>query len=152
MWSTVKRSMLLRIVSLRLLLLDIRARAYVALAARRGEGSARAAREADVYLSRIEREKTIWMSPQAALCRAGLAELAGRREEALSRLADAARGFEAASMPLQAAVARTCRGRLLGGSEGDSLRAAAEAWMTEHGIVNGDKMIRMYAPGFDAKD
>jgi hypothetical protein len=150
MWPTVKSSMLLRIVSLRLLLLDIRARAHVALAASRRDGNARALREADAYLARIEREKTIWMGPQAALTRAGIAELRGRRDEALARLAEAERGFEAASMPLQASVAKLCRGRLLGGSEGDALRKVSDDWMKEHGIARADKMIRMYAPGFDA--
>jgi hypothetical protein len=152
MWPTVERSMLLRIVSLRMLLLDIRARANVALAARGGEASARAAREAAAYLSRIERERTIWMTPQAALCRAGLAQIRGRQGEALSRLAEAERGFEAASMPLQAAVAKKCRGSLLGGTEGESLRSAGDAWLRGHGIADAAKMIRMYAPGFEARD
>jgi hypothetical protein len=151
MWPTVERSMLLRIVSLRLLLLDIRARAHVALAARRHEGSARAMREAEACLRRIEREKTIWMSPQAALTRASMAELQGRRDEALARLVEAERGFEAASMPLQAAVVKKCRGRLLAGSEGEALRATSDEWMKRRGIADADKMIRMYAPGFDAR-
>ena len=64
---------------------------------------------------------------------------------ALRRAGD---GFDAAGMGLYAAAARRRLGELLGGDEGQTLVARADAWMRLQRIENPPRMTEMLAPGF----
>jgi hypothetical protein len=96
---------------------------------------------------RLERERTHWGDPLAALLRAGISSLCGERDAALGGLARALAGFDAAKMALYAAAARRCRGLLLGGEEGRALVEAADAWMRNERIKDPERMTAMLAPG-----
>jgi eukaryotic-like serine/threonine-protein kinase len=97
---------------------------------------------------RIDRENAPWGHPLAALLRAGIASESGNGASAVSPLLKSAQGgFETAKMSLYAAAARRCRGLLVGGEEGAKLVADAEAWMTNEGIRNPERMTAMLAPG-----
>jgi len=95
----------------------------------------------------IERQKTPWGAPLAALLHAGVASHRGDQVETLRRLSSALAGFEAADMFPYAAAARRCRGMRIGGTEGERLVAEADAWMASEDIRNPERMTAMLAPG-----
>jgi len=75
-----------------------------------------------------------------------LANARGDSETAVARFGRAAAAFDAAEMPLYAAVARTREGELLGGSKGQALREAAAQQMSERRIRNPGRIIALYSP------
>lgn len=101
-----------------------------------------------VMLFGLRQERQPWIEPLADLIDAGLAAVRSAEPEAERLLRDAASRFDAADMPLHAAVARRRLGQLLGGDEGRRLVAEAEAWMTEQGVRDPDRMTGLFAPGF----
>jgi eukaryotic-like serine/threonine-protein kinase len=60
-----------------------------------------------------------------------------------------AEGFEAIGMELFAAATRRQLGRLLGGAEGRTPIARADAWMASQAIRRPDRMTACLAPGFE---
>ena len=118
---------------------------------RRGRGrwrdSERTLAVAERDARRIEREAMPWSDPLAELIRASVAALRGDTQVAVALLASAETGFEAADEGLHAAVARIRRGELLGGAEGERLRAEAEAWMSKERIANPARLCMAFAPG-----
>jgi hypothetical protein len=150
-WAGLERSLLRRRVQLfRIETHHLRARAALAAAAssslsapHRRDLLGHAVRDA----KRIEREKTPWGDPLAALLRAGIASVRGERANSLTALAAAESGFDMTKMALYAAATRRCRGLLLGGGEGHALVESADAWMRAERIKNPDRMTAMLAPG-----
>jgi eukaryotic-like serine/threonine-protein kinase len=147
-WPVIKRSMLLHVQSLRIMLGEIRARANVDLAARGGAGRAAAIATAERCLRAVEGEKLAWSNMQVQLIRAGLAHVQGKREETLAHLETAEKGLEEVEMAVYAAAARRRRGLLLGGDEGRGLVARAEATMKERGIADVAATTAFHSPGF----
>jgi hypothetical protein len=149
-WPAVKRSMLLRVQSLRIMINDLRARTAIALAARNaGDGEHRKA--AEQYVRAIEREDMEWARPHARMLRASLAHLDGDARGALSHLEAAETGFAAADMQLLAQIARRRRGLLMNDDGGAALRSTADAWLTARGIQSPAKLTALYSPGFAAE-
>jgi len=140
----MKRSLLLRVQTLRVPMHEMRARACIALLAA-GTNDNALRREAERELRALEREKIALADGHARLLRAGLANLAGDREAARAHLATADETFTALGTELLAAVARQRRGVLLGDA---SMRESAERWMLAQNIKNPAKMCALYAPGF----
>jgi tetratricopeptide (TPR) repeat protein len=149
-WAGLARSMLLRVQLVRIEALHLRARS--ALAALGDDASDRGGllREAARAARRLAQERTPMAAALAALVRAGLAAAAGDTGAALTSLRTATGGFEAAEMPLQAAVARRRQGELVGGDEGRALIEAADAWMAEQKIKHPGRWSALVAPGFAA--
>jgi len=118
----------------------------------RAAGSARraAAGEALRTARRVARERTGYGNAWAALLRAGAANLRGERESAAVSLRDALERAEVLGMSHYAAAARRRLGGLLGGEEGNALRAAAAAWASAEGVRNPERMFEMLAPGYAA--
>jgi len=149
-WPRMRRSLYLRIQFSLVSALSLRGRAALAVAALAGggpgEGEARL-REALGDARRLERERVEWGVPLARLIQAGAASVAGRAQEAIERLIAAERAAEATDMALHAAVARRCRGLLLGGEGGRSLCEAADAWMAGQRIRSPERMSGMLCPG-----
>jgi hypothetical protein len=146
-WGALARSLLLRIQRMRVLSYHLRARAAVAIAATATDpGPFLRAAERDCR--RLEREKQPWPVAIAVLVRAGIAAIKGDRPRAATLLSDAAQRHDALGMPLEAAAARRCLGKLLGGEEGQALIEQADGEFRKRGIVNPARMTAMLAPGF----
>jgi hypothetical protein len=148
-WRGLKRSLILRSQYFRIEARHLKGRC--ALSAAGGGGLSppnrnRLLRSSARDARRIERERTPWGDPLAALLRAGIASFRGKRE-ALEALASAEAGFDAAKMALYGAAARRCRGLMLGGEEGCALVESADAWMRGEQIQNPERMAAMLAPG-----
>jgi hypothetical protein len=144
-WPSVKRSLLLSVQSIRILLREARARACVMRLA--SGGPAGAARTAEDLARAIEREGWGAAIAQAHVVRAGLARIAGDRDGAAAHLIAAERGFSSLGMGLLTAVVRRRRGAILGGKEGAALVEAGDDWMASHGVKNPDRMTALFAPG-----
>ncbi len=145
-WPAFARSKLLRNQILFLESAHLRARTAVAAVAA-GEIPERHLRVAERDARRIEREKMPWSDPLAQLIRASVAALRGDEPGAVAFLASAETGFEAADEGLYAAAARARRGELLGGPEGEKLRAEADAWMSKEHVANPARLCMLLAPG-----
>jgi tetratricopeptide (TPR) repeat protein len=137
----IRRSMLLRVQTIRLRLREAQATALVAL------GGA-AARDAERAILALERERVTWATAQGHLLRGATFAREGARAAALDHFAAAEEGFASASTPLAAAVALRRRGELLGGDEGRSLIATSESRMASAQIRNPERMSALYAPGW----
>lgn len=86
--------------------------------------------------------------PMGDLIEAGIAALEGKPEHAKHLLDAAIRGFDADGMALHRACAKLALAELLGGSEGEAMRARANAWMQSQGVVVPRKLAASQAPGF----
>jgi eukaryotic-like serine/threonine-protein kinase len=145
-WARLRRSLILRMQSARILSEDLRGRA--ALAAARAHPRRRGLlQQATRAAEQIEAERMSWASPIAALLRAGVAAIDGDAARAAAITARAADGFRTAEMALFHAVARRCQGKLIGGADGCALVEEASAWMRGQGVVEPDRMAAMLAPG-----
>lgn len=143
----IRRSLILHAQLARGLFYDVRGRC--ALAATSGGNDHRLfVRAAERDARRLERERMPWMDPLANRIRAGVAALRGNMREAATFLRSAVEGFDAAGMPLHAAVSRRRLGELLAGQEGRDLIEKADAWMARQGVKNPPRMTALYAPGF----
>jgi serine/threonine protein kinase len=146
-WQDLKRSLFLRVQTVRLFMRDLRARSALA-AAREAADPRPLLRAARRDARRIEREHLPWSQPLAERIGAALAAAGGDEFEAAELLKRAAAGFEAADMGLFAAAARRRQGQILGGEQGSSLIAQADGWMERQQIGNPRRMTAMYMPGF----
>jgi eukaryotic-like serine/threonine-protein kinase len=145
-WSALTRSLLLRIQITLIESLHMRARSALAAAVDAIDPKPlllSAHRDA----KRIEREKMLWGNSLALLIRAAVASTQRNRKDAITLLASAEAGFEAADMALYAATARHRRGELIGGDQGRELVEAVKDWMMGQNIKNPDRIIAMLAPG-----
>ncbi len=143
-WSTVKRSLFLRIRSIGIEGTHLRARAAIAYAATL-ETSERAAPLAIArrVAKSLEKDGLPWALGFAAAITAAIAELEGRREAALHALGQAEAHFASASMALYVAAARHRRGSLTDDAE---LVTTSERTMRTQGIARPDKLVRMMLP------
>jgi hypothetical protein len=146
-WPAIKRALLLRVESVRIQLLELRARCALAVA--------RTARDPRPFwqaaakdLRRLEREKSPWARGLAELTRASLVAARGDRADALRLLEAAVVSLDAAGLLLFAAAARRRWGELLGGGHGRDLVAQANALMAEQNVQNPDRMTACFTPGF----
>jgi hypothetical protein len=142
-----RASLLTRIQQVRIDVLQISGRSAVSAASRAGD-PAPLLREAEGYARKIARERMAWADPLAALIRAGVAAIRRQELASVALLREAARGFDAVEMALFASASRRRLGTILGGEEGRSLIAAADAWMASEGIVDPARMAACMAPGF----
>jgi serine/threonine protein kinase len=146
-WSALKWSLLLRIQSVNMMSVQMRARAALAASAR-AQGAA-----VEELLVRAERdarsvEKTrTWASPLATLVLAGVDARRGRARDAIAKLERAAAECDRYEMALFAALARRALGRLQGGETGQALVEKAEAWMRSETIRNAERVARALTPG-----
>src|SRR5262249_19752626 len=95
-------------------------------------------------LSRLK----IKIAPLTSAClRAGAEASRGNGDGAYTLLTGAEAGFAASSMAMYAAAARRRRGELLGGDDGRTLVASADAEMSAQEIKNPARMTAMLLPG-----
>jgi len=149
-WASITRFPLLRIQLLLINLLYLRARGALAAcsdAKTRTDMDKRLLRVAERDARRIERQNALYGNALAHLIRAGVAASRGDMEKAVTLLVSAENGFETADMALSLAVARRCRGQIIGGEQGRSLIEAADSWMAGQKIKNPARMTALFAPG-----
>jgi hypothetical protein len=146
-WPTYRASLLLRIQQVRIEMLQLRARAALAAAARSADPGPLLV-TAERQARRLERERAAWPAGHASFIRAGVSLAQGRIDGALAGLIRAEQAYEASQMQGYAAASRRRRGELLGGEEGRSLVEESNSWMTNQGIRNPGRMTAMPCPGF----
>jgi hypothetical protein len=144
-WSLMKRAFLFEVVTVKLEMLFLRARAEVAAAMERAPDRATLLGAAVVDARRLAAAGMPWSTALAQLLRAGIAAVAGETEIARAYYRDAAEGLLAADMRLFAACADRRSGQLSRG--GTRLVEQAEAWMRSQGIVNPPRLCATLAPG-----
>nr|WP_240807395.1 serine/threonine-protein kinase [Polyangium spumosum] len=152
LWRAIVKSQLLRPQPSRIDVLTLRGRTAIACAAAGDRRRPRLLREATRIAERLERELRRDARPTAALLRAAVALLRGRRDLALAHLDTAVRGFDAAEMSLSAACARHRMGELLGGEAGAVLVAEAHEVMRKQGIQRPERWLVIFAPGFGVEE
>jgi hypothetical protein len=147
LWSAFAGSLLIRLRHLRILGHHLCARTALAAAQSSIEPKL-LLRTAERLAKRLEGERSSCASALRKLILAGIASTRDQQSVAVRELVDAADGFDAIDMRLFAAAARRRLGRLIGGDEGRTLVAQADAWMTGQMIQNPARMTAMLAPGF----
>jgi serine/threonine protein kinase len=150
-WPAVKRSMLLRVQALHLQLLDLRARACLALAASDASARPELLREAEGYVREIERHDAPWARGLVHMLRASSHHIANERERAIEQLTAAEKELADAGMALHLAITQRRRSELLAAAHRDeakALRATSDAWMVAQDIRSPARMSALHSPGF----
>jgi hypothetical protein len=148
-WPALRRSLFLRMQTVRIEATELRARAALAAAAgKSGREQAKLLHAVESGAQKLEREHSAWAAPLAQLLRAGVAHLRGDAGATLALLDRAIAGCAAADLDLYLAVARRRRGELSGGSEGRALIAQADEWMSAQTIKVPARAAAMLAPAF----
>jgi tetratricopeptide (TPR) repeat protein len=148
-WPRLKSSLTLRIQTVFVRALSLRARSSLALAAAR-QGSARSELLAsvDADAKRLESEALACSIPQGELLRAGACVVRGDVESARKLLERAATGFDGAEMKAYASMTRLRLGQLLGGDEGKALIEREVVWQRSQSVRSPERFARVLAPGF----
>jgi serine/threonine protein kinase len=108
-------------------------------------------RSAASCAGRLQSEKLPWADGLAGLVRAGVAGCRGDRSGVCAILRETITVFEAAGMPLHAAVARRRLGECLDGTDGFRLIDQADAALTALGIRNPSRITALYAPAVSSR-
>jgi hypothetical protein len=148
-WPLLKRSLLLRVRSVRVRCLQFRASCALAAAATSREPE-RLLRIAARDARRMERERHFSVESnqaKAKLLRAGIEATRGNQDDALQYLISATEGFKACHSALWYAISRRRTGELLGGDRGRTLIADADAWFATQNIVNPARLAATLVPG-----
>ncbi len=144
-WPALEGSLAPRIHAVRASMIYLRASAAIAAAREPAGGgalldeAARAARELGVG-------GAPWSLPLGLALRAAISGARGLRDDAIRRLSDAARGFDAAGMALYAAAARRRLGEISPDPSARAAAAAAHAWMREQGVADPAPMAAVLIP------
>jgi len=137
----------MRVESVHILMLELRARAALGTA-RRAAKPGPLLKVAELAARQLERMRMTWSAPKAHIVRAGIAVLQGDKAAAVGLLARAAAEFEAVSMKMFRAAAMRRQGELLSGPEGKALIDSADAWMATQKVQNPAQMTAAYTPAF----
>jgi hypothetical protein len=146
-WSRFRRSLLFRALPLRVLGHWFLARAALGAAAEGGDRSSALdiARQQAVLLERMRRtDAASW----ALIARAGIARLEGDEQSAMQHLHAAIAACGSNQMPLFGLYVRRNRGLLLGGPAGERETAGVDAELRAQDVVNPQRWVATYAPGF----
>ena len=153
-WPAIKKSLMLTIQLLYILLHHLRGRAALTAAAETGrKGVPREAllRQAERYAKGIEGQKIDWGNGKAVLLRAGIASVRGDRNQAIDLLGRSAAILDQCTMGSYGASARRYQGLLIGGTEGAALVSEADAWLSQRGVRDPARMARMHVGGITAE-
>jgi hypothetical protein len=136
-WPALRRSLLLRVQSVRVTMLEQRARAAL---------SAELLALAEVTTARLEREKLAWSTALATMFRGGLAAARGDAAAAVTALERAESQFEGLDMRLYAAACRRRRGAIAGGEAGRELVRDADHRFAHEGARSAPHMAAIILP------
>lgn len=152
-WPALRRSLLLLVQPLRIMMSCARARAAICAAAQVRPDSSRrdllklAARD----IQTIRRQRAVWGQGLAELLQGGLDALSGRGEPAILAYQRAQTLLDDAGMLLHSAAARRNRGLLTGGDAGRALVAEADRIFTLESVLNPARLAAGFAPGIPGK-
>ncbi len=147
-WPLLERSQLLRVHAVSVLC--FRTRAACAIAATAGAadpGPLLRTAEHDLARLRHARYSAIWTRGWPQILAAEVAAVRGDEGRALAGLDRGIAAFEESGGAFFLALARRAKGRLLGGDEGRTLTAVADAWMQGEGITNPARLAAAFVPG-----
>jgi hypothetical protein len=148
-WPTLERSLLLRIRSVRVRCLWMRAACAIAAASRVRDNDA-LLRIAERQARALERERHYSVSDnaKAKLLRAGIAAVHGDESTAREHLLYAVDRFKECRSEFWHALTLRRKGQLIVGDGGASLMKDADQWMRGEGIVNPPALTATFIPGF----
>ena len=112
----------------------------------KGPDAARLLQEVERAARRIDALQLDWGRGFSLSLRGGAALASGDNERAAGLLAEAEPHVEAVQFGTLLAAVREARARLIGGTAGETLRAAADAWRAAEGLPNLDAVCRVYLP------
>jgi len=98
---------------------------------------------------RLMKQRVPYADVEACLLEATADALTGRDQRAIATLGRAIAVADEQGLRFHAAAAHHARGTLTRGDAGRADLDAAEAYLRAQGCTEPDKMIRVYAPGFD---
>jgi hypothetical protein len=149
-WPALRRSLLLRVQTVRVTMLEQRARAALSAARSRGSAKRELLATADRATERLQSEKLPWSTALATMFQAGSAAARGDATAATTALESAEQQFETLEMRLYAAACRRRRGAITDGEAGDLLVREADARFVEEGTRDPERMAGIYLPPLDA--
>jgi serine/threonine protein kinase/tetratricopeptide (TPR) repeat protein len=145
-WTAIVRTHLLRVQQVRIFLNHLWGRCALA-----ATPATDPRRHADLIQRRclrpLRKERMPWADALASLIEAGLTSLCGDTARAAEQFGTAASQLDALHMGLYAAAARCRQGELLGALQGQELISRADAWMTQQGARNIERLTALLAPG-----
>jgi hypothetical protein len=147
LWPDYSCAQLYRIQTVRIRMLELRARTAVAIAEKSSQ-PAPLLRQAKGDARRLRREGQSWALAHSLYIRAAIAACREQTPVAIDELTRAAAAYDAAEMPLHARIIRYRLGEVLTGNEARILREESETGMREQGIASPVRWAGMYAPGF----
>jgi tetratricopeptide (TPR) repeat protein len=147
----LRRSLLMRVQSIRVLINHARARVELALAERATDSRSRHLHAARRYALALAGERLPSSSAHAAFIDAACAALENKPEECRRFVEDAIARFDTCGMRLHAAFARRVLAERSSGDEAQRLAREALRYIEEQQIVAPQNMARDVAPGFGTK-
>ena len=146
-WPALRRSHLLRVQQIRIVMLHLRARCAVALASK-GKDSSTWLHHAERDARSLRREKLPWADALADLIDGAVAFRRGKVARSVEILGVASAALAKADMHLHAAVALRRLGEVLEGTRGQGLTKHVAEFMESQKIRNGERMTSLLAPGW----
>jgi hypothetical protein len=147
-WPRLRRQLLLQIEGVRFDLLEVRARAALALAARGGRQRHAMLRFVRRTARRMARSRVDWIQPSMLALRAGAAWQEGDRTSAIAGLGASAAAFDRFEMRMHAAAVRLQLARL---GVGEPPARCADA-MRRLGALHPERLAAALVPGFPDLD
>jgi len=149
-WRSLRRSLLLRTVAIRVVVGSLRGRVALAQAAASDDPARlkRLLRRADATARALQREDARYARTIGLAVAAGVASARGKRDAAIAMLERAADEFDAVDMKLWAACARRAIGTLRPGADGERLVQDSEDRLRRAGVARPDRWARMCLQGF----
>ena len=144
-YPRLERAMLLRVQFIRIKMLELRARAALALAVK-GDDEERHLAQASRAARAIEREGAPWAMPLAKLVRGSALARRGELEQARLAWQAAAREAESEEMALHAACARWRAAEVDARAGAAESFAHARNWLLEQGVADPARLVEMLAP------
>jgi hypothetical protein len=149
-WPRLRRSLLLHVQSVRVSMLDQRARVAVAAAVTDAARREHLLRIAEHDATRLLRERQPWATALGEVVRAGVAHARGQESASVEHMRAAIENFDSIGMAMHAASVRARLGARIAGAEGAALREQADGWLASQHVQNPPALIALLAPGLDA--
>ncbi len=152
-WRSLKRAYVFEIQIYRERAFCLRGRAALRRARQLGTSTSDGRgllKSAAADAARLYRERVPYITALGDLLSAGIAAARGDPAGAVALLRRSLSGFDATGLALHAAVARLRLADLVGGSEGDALRASALAYAAREQVTAVSAITDSLAPGFSS--